>query len=165
MRVEGPAGVPNSNFGPFMGVEAYAQPGGGTTLLGSLGIDATTGEVLYQATGTGFFIAPGPTVAFGKWNSFEILLDYATKTYSTFLNNTLLVGGIGFVDGPFSTFSDADISGVTAAAGSEGVAGTAYYDNVLITENVVPEPTSVAVWVLIGAVVLASYGAKGYMEV
>ena len=34
-------------------------------LLGSLGVDATTGEVLYQAPGTGFLTAAGPIVAFG----------------------------------------------------------------------------------------------------
>jgi hypothetical protein len=162
MRVQGPAGNAGlGQFGPFMGVESYAQPGGGFTLLGSLGIDATTGEVLYQDTTTGNFVAPGPTVAFGAWNHFTLLLDYALKQYSILLNNAILASGIGFVDGPFSTFSDADISGITAAAGSEGIAATAYFDNfVITTQTVVPEPISLAVWALIAVGIAFGYSAK-----
>ncbi len=156
MRVEGPAGDNMAGeFGPFFGTEAYADVAGGNTLLGSLGVDATTGEVLYQDTGTGDFVAPGPTVAFGAWNSFAILLDYAAQQYSVFLNNTLVAGGIGFVDGLFTTFSDAPISGLTAAAGSEDLTGTAYFDNFTITTNAVPETSTVVTWGLLAAMAVS----------
>jgi hypothetical protein len=153
MRVEGPAGDPMSDFGPFFGVEAYANPLGGNTLLGSFGVDATTGELLYQETTTGFFVAPGPTVFFGEWNAFKIVLDYAVQAYNVFLNNALVVGGIGFVDGSFATFSDADISALSA--GTPGLEGTAYFDNFLITADV-PELPAGATW--LGLALAASGG-------
>jgi hypothetical protein len=150
MRVEGPAGtngpIDPQQFGPFFGVETYAAPGGGLTVLGTWGVDATTGEVLYQATGSGAFVAPGPTVAFGVWNTFQLLLDYSTKTYSGFLNGALVVSGIGFVDGAFTTFSDADISGIDAGS---NLAGTAYFDN--FTVSAVPELPAAATWALLAA--------------
>jgi hypothetical protein len=141
MRVED-AGGPAGSFGPYFGVEAY-DASGGIMLLGSFGVDATTGEVLYQATGTGFLTAPGPTVPFGVWNAFKIELDYATQTYSVYLNNAPVVTGIGFVDGALTAFTDADIMGLSAAgdATSMGLTGTAYYDNFLITEECEDTPT------------------------
>src|SRR3954462_1023902 len=77
--------LPATSFGPFMGVEGYDaldNGGAGPLLAGSLGVDATTGEVLYQQTGTGFLLAvPGFTVGFGQWNHYKLLLDYNTNTY------------------------------------------------------------------------------------
>jgi hypothetical protein len=150
MRVEQSANQGNT-FGPYFGIEAYASPGGGNTLLGSLGVDATTGDVLYQAAGTGELTETGTFAAFGAWNAYSIVLDYATHKYKTYFNNILLGSPIGFVDGAFNTFSDADLSGLQAAANSASIAGTAYYDNYRITE--VPEPVS-AVLAGIGALLL-----------
>jgi hypothetical protein len=151
MRVEqtnGPAGT----FGPFFGVEAYDDDSASIGLLGSLGVDATTGEVLYQVQDTGFLTAAGPTVAFGSWNDYMIELDYFTHTYNFFLNNVSL-GTSGFVDqnnvsGGLNEFSDADIAAVAAAGDPASLAlvGTAFFDNFSVEESPlpcnVPEPVA-----------------------
>jgi hypothetical protein len=140
MRVEQTVGAAGT-FGPFFGAEAYDDDAGAVGLLGSLGVDATTGDVLYQATGTGFLTESGATVNFGQWNRFGIQLDYSTDRYSIFLNGVAL-GTFGFVDPGLDNFSDADLSALAAAgdAGSQALRGTAYFDNFLVREGAVPEP-------------------------
>lgn len=149
MKVLQTQGAPNS-FGPFFGVEAYDDDGNPVGLLGSLGVDATTGEVLYQAAGTGFYTATGTTVNFGEWNRFQIKLDYSTHQYTIFQNYVNL-GTFGYVDqnnipGGLDQFSDADIATVAAAGDPASLAltGTAYFDNFLVREGAcVPEPNTV----------------------
>jgi hypothetical protein len=143
MRVQqttGPAGT----FGPFFGVEAYDDDAATIGLLGSLGVDASNGEVLYQAQDTGFLTAAGPTVAVGVWNDFDIELDYFTHTYRFFLNGVAL-GSAGFVDqnnisGGLNEFTDADIAAIAAAgdAASQALVGTAFFDNFSVSESPVP---------------------------
>jgi hypothetical protein len=146
MRVEQTTGAAGT-FGPFFGVEAYADSAVAPGLLGSLGVDATTGNVLYQATGTGALTATGSTVTFGQWNHFDIELDYSTDQYTISLNFTDL-GTFGFVDPGLNNFSDADISALAAAgnAASQALTGTAYYDNFLVREGPcpIPEPATAA---------------------
>jgi hypothetical protein len=145
MRVEQTTGAAGT-LGPFFGVEAY-DDASGIGLLGSLGVDATTGDVLYQATGTGALTETGSRVSFGQWNHFDIELDYSTDQYTISLNFTEL-GTFGFVDGNLNQFSDADISAFSAAgdAGSQALTGIAYYDNFLVREGPcpIPEPTTAA---------------------
>lgn len=141
MRVEQTIGAAGT-FGPFFGVQAYDDDAG-IGLLGALGVDASTGDVLYQATGTGVLTETGSVVNFGQWNQFQILLDYSVDQYSIYRNGALL-GTFGFVDPGLNQFSDADISALAAAgdAASQALAGTAYFDNFLVREGVcvVPEP-------------------------
>ena len=131
---------PAVQFGPYFAVEAYDALDNAPLLAGSAGVDAKTGEVLYQAAGTGFITPTGATVPFGTWNSFRMELDYATDRYSVFLNNAPVVQNIGFVDPGINDFTDADLSGLAAAgdAGSLAATGTAYYDNY----RVIPEPAT-----------------------
>jgi hypothetical protein len=149
MRVEQTIG-PANTFGPFFGVEAYDDDAAVLGLLGTLGVDASNGEVLIQQAGTGFLAAPGPTVTFGAWNNFMIELDFLNHTYEYFLNNVSL-GVEGFVDqgnvpGGLNEFTDADIATFAAAGdpASQALAGTAYFDNFKVMEGpcVIPEPTS-----------------------
>lgn len=147
MRVNGPAGNPLTDFGPYFGVEANDDDVNGIKLLGSLGVDATTGEVLYQAPGTGDLTASGAFAAFGAWNDYQIKLDYSTHQY-TIIYNTVPLGTFAFVDGPNDQFSEANIFALAAsgAAGDLARAGTAFFDNFLVREgmcNVIPEPTTV----------------------
>lgn len=153
MRVEHSLGNGDTTYGPFFGVEAYDDDGNPVGLLGSLGVDSATGEVLYQAAGTGFLTPTGSTVPYGQWNKFQIKLDYSTHQYSVLLNGSML-GTIGFVDqnnvvGGLDQFSDADIATVAAAGNPASLAltGTAYYDNFLVREGscVVPEPGTIAI--------------------
>jgi hypothetical protein len=145
MRVTGAQG-PAGTFGPFFGVEAY-DDSGTIGLLGSLGVDATTGDVLYQATGTGVLTETGSVVNFGQWNNFQIKLDYSTDQYTIYRNFGSL-GTFGFVDPGLDQFSDADISALAAAgdAASMALPGTAYFDNFLVREGgcPIPEPATLA---------------------
>lgn len=166
MRVEQTVAADPSQFGPFFGVEAYDDDATSIGLLGSLGVDATTGEVLFQDGGAGEFVA-GPIVSFGTWNHFTIVLDYGTNTYQALVNN-ILVATEEFVDhaeipGGLNQFTDANISALAAGgdAFSQAATGTAYFDNFKVLESninpcvIIPEPASVA----LAGVALAALGA------
>jgi hypothetical protein len=147
MLVRGPASDPTVSLGPIFGVEAYADSTGGATLLGSLFVDATSGEVLYQATGTGF-LTPATAANPGflnVWNSFDLVLDYGSQSYSVFVNDVLAVGGIGFVDGAFGTFGSADLAALDA--GFAVSPGFGFVDNFSITASDVPEFSTGLIWV------------------
>ncbi|MEM8943649.1 MAG: PEP-CTERM sorting domain-containing protein [Planctomycetota bacterium] len=122
-------GAPNGTFGPFLGVDTYKAPSG-FSVLGALGVDATTGDVLYQQQNSGFIAETGMTVDFGEWNSFAMLLDFEDDEYTMFLNDSFVLT-TGFVDGAASTFTDADIAAFAAGGdpNSQNQTGTAYFDN------------------------------------
>jgi hypothetical protein len=128
-------------LGPYFGVEAYdsasSPPNNG--LLGSLGVDASTGQVVYQQTGNGEFKNTGQVVDFGVWNHFAILLDYSLDSYRMFLNGAP-IGSYGFVDGSLGLnhFTDADIAAlaIDGNAASTAIEGTAYFDNFRVLEGV-----------------------------
>lgn len=158
MRVE-QAMTPAGGFGPFFGVEAYDDDAAQLGLLASFGVDAATGELLFQEGQEGFFVAPGPTVAFGAWNRFTILLDYATHKFELYLNMTLVNSdpliSSEFVDhaetpGGLNEFTDADIAALAAGGDSVSLAatGTAYFDNFKVVESnvnpCIPEPATFA---------------------
>ncbi len=144
-----------ANFGPLFGVEAYGAANG-TLRMGLLGVDATTGELLFLDPITGLVTTPADTkVGFGAWNHFTLSLDFATKTYGVALNNVLLATGIGFENPGASGLSDADIASLQAAPPAfANQSGTAFFDNYLITtvpgggNGVVPLPP--AVWTGLG---------------
>jgi PEP-CTERM motif len=111
--------------------------------------------VLYQDGGAGDFVA-GPTVAFGAWNHFNIVLDYVDHDYEAYVNNVLITTE-EFVDqaeipGGLNEFTDADISTLAAAgdAVSRALGGTAYFDNFKVLQSStnpcanIPEPASLA---------------------
>lgn len=127
-------------FGPFFGVDTYDDKDNPIAVLGTLGVDATTGEVLIQAEDTGVLIAPGPVVASDEWNHFEIELNFLNKTYRTYLNGDF-VASTGFVDGSFGgdDFTDADIAAFAAAAdpASQNEPGTAWFDNFLVIDGLI----------------------------
>jgi hypothetical protein len=128
-------------LGPYFGVEAYdsasSPPNNG--LLGSLGVDASTGQVVYQQTGNGEFKNTGQVVDFGVWNHFAMLLDYSLDSYRMFLNGAP-IGSYGFVDGSLGLnhFTDADIAAlaIDGNAASTAIEGTAYFDNFRVLDGV-----------------------------
>jgi MYXO-CTERM domain-containing protein len=165
MRVEQTTG-PTDTFGPFFGVEAFDTDATSLGLLASLGVDATTGEVLYQIQDTGNFTAPGQMVAFGSWHTFHIQLDYFTHTAMMALDGSV-IASTGFVDhnnvpGGLNEFTDATISALAAAgdAASQALTGTAFFDNFIVIQDslpcLVPEPAS---WAL-AALGLAAVGTR-----
>ncbi|MEM9656917.1 MAG: hypothetical protein AAF961_01020, partial [Planctomycetota bacterium] len=131
MLVEQTSGA-DGTFGPYFAVEAVDFAGEVTGTLGSLGVDASTGDVLYQIEDTGFLSETGELVAFGAWNSFMMRLDYVAEQYTIFLNGSELLT-TGFVDRArdLDNLSDAPIAALSAAGDpdSQSLTGRAYFDN------------------------------------
>jgi hypothetical protein len=131
--------TPNSSsFGPFFGIEAYDDAGQPIGLLGSLGVDATTGDVLYQAQDTGILTEANRNIVFNQWHHYRLLLDFATDTYSTYFDGNFLVSQ-GFVDRGLNLndFTDADISAIAATGDPAGnaLASSAVFDNLVIRDG------------------------------
>jgi len=137
MRVDAATGV--QPYGPFFGVEAYHDPGNGVLrLIGSGGIDAKTGEILFQYAGSGALDSTGVTVTLGQFHSFRLVLDFPAQQYSFYVDQ-VLARNEGFVDStlanPINGFSLASLSTFAAGgdAASQSATGTAYFDDYLIT--------------------------------
>ena len=137
---------PNVPFGPFFGVEAYDATVTPVfpRLVGSLGVDATTGDVLFQDGTTGFLTEAGFDVQLGEWNHFTLELNYDNKTYTVFVNGDEKAS-TGFVDDGVLGFTDAPLAALAATAESKPIAtGTAFFDNYVIdAESNNPQPPRV----------------------
>lgn len=137
----------DQTYGPFFGVQAYDYAGAEFGVLGTFGVDAHTGEILYQRADTeAFDITPNnDTVPFDTWQHYQLLLDFSEDQYTIFLNGQPLLTE-DFVSSEIghdlNEFTDADIAALAAGAGVDNQAaiGTAYVDNFQVT--VVPEPSS-----------------------
>ena len=107
-------------------------------LLGSLGVDATTGDVLYQTQDSGVLTETGTLANFNQWNHFRLVLDYNTDTYRGYMNGSL-VASTGFVDRGFGLdhFTDADITTFAAAEDpvSQTVSASAWFDNYTVRDG------------------------------
>jgi hypothetical protein len=131
--------TPNSSsFGPFFGMEAYDDSGATLGLIGSLGVDATTGDVLYQIQDTAVLTETGENVVFNQWHHFRLLLDFSTDTYRAYFDGDL-VATTGFADRHLNLndFTDADISAIAAAGDPAGLAAasSAVFDNLVIRDG------------------------------
>jgi hypothetical protein len=130
----------SAGFGPFFGVEAYdaANADNGIRLLGALGVDANTGDVLYQLQDSGELAEAGTVVEFDQWHHYQLVLDFATDSYQGFLNGAL-VATTGFVDRGFNVndFTDADITAIGASSDvvSQGLSSSAVFDNFVVREG------------------------------
>ncbi|HSV14114.1 MAG TPA: PEP-CTERM sorting domain-containing protein [Tepidisphaeraceae bacterium] len=146
-----PTTTDSSKFGPFFGIEAY---GGTGVRLGAVGVDATTGELLYESPtfnvvdfnpSTGFGFQPG-----AGWHHYQMEFNYGSDTYNAWVDGVQKLSGQAFLNAS-TQFTDADISALQAApTGFDNATGTAYFDNYVVTS--VPEPTSA---MLIGLATLA----------
>jgi len=133
-------------FGPFFGVDTY-DDSSVPNVLGALGVDGSTGDVLYQAGGSGVLVETGSTVGYDEWNHYQIRLDFEADEFTLFLNHLEVASDI-FVDGASDTFTDADIA--TFAAGFDSASqmetGAAYFDNFLV-RNINPADLNLDGWV------------------
>jgi hypothetical protein len=139
--------TPSTNFGPFFGIDSYTGP---LTRLGGAGIDATTGEFLFEdPTVNGGFNINGPDTVVGLgWHNWEIDYNFATQTYSASVDGTTEVSSVAFLTPSATVFNDADIATLQAVSVDANNAGTAYFDNYAV--SAVPEPTSFGVALLGG---------------
>jgi hypothetical protein len=124
-------------LGPFFGVEAYDATGS-ILLLGSLGVDATTRDVLYQEAGTGNFVPTGEVAGVGEWHHFRLVLDFVNDGYIGYFNG-IPVATSGFVDGAqgLDDFTDATITAISAGPDSVSMSlsASAIFDNFLIRDG------------------------------
>jgi hypothetical protein len=124
-------------FGPFMGVDTY-DADVAPYVLGALGVDATTGDVLYQFQDSGVLTETGLVVNFNQWHHFRLVLDFASDTYKGYVNGSQ-VASTGFVDRSFglNNFTDADIATFAAAADaiSQSLSATAVFDNFVVRDG------------------------------
>src|SRR5206468_10450791 len=116
----------NVTFGPFFGIEAYTPA---TTVLGAAGVDATTGDLLYEAPNTGILTETGTKVPFDQFNHFQLVIDNSARNFSIYFNHTLVKKTSGFVDPGSTGFSDADISALAADVEPPSEPGNAFFDN------------------------------------
>jgi hypothetical protein len=129
----------SGGFGPFLGVETY-DANNGINVLGSLGVDASTRDVLYQIQDTAELTESGFEVAYNEWYHYRILLDFQTDSYRAYVNDNL-VATTGFADRGFglNDFTDADISAIAAGFDeiSQGLSASAVIDNFVIRDGLV----------------------------
>jgi hypothetical protein len=147
MQVLDAGGNGTTVYGPYFAVEAWdASVYRG--LVGSLGVDASTGAVFYRVDQNDSYQETGALVTFGQWNHFAMVLDYALDKYSVFLNGALLKTTTfvdtslisPFVPGGLNRFTDADITAISMAppanTASAALAGTAFLDNFRVLNGI-----------------------------
>lgn len=144
MRVAG-TGAIDGRLGPFFGVESYDYLQGPLETppgrLGTFGVDATTGELLYtkrDPISALLEVVPDTNpIVFNTWNHYAMLYDFTLKKYSMFLNGAHLLT-TDFADPGLNQFTDADISTFAAAgdSGSQNQTGTAFFDNFRIFNGI-----------------------------
>ena len=153
---------PGVAFGPFFGVEAYDTVAGAPLLIGSLGVDATTGDVLYQDGTTGALTETGATVTPGQWNHFLLEVDYGAGEYTVFVDGAA-VAATGFVDDGAAGFSDASVAALAASANTVATAsGSALFDNYKVEVHAEPTPPAVTAVYVAGSAWAGPF--KGLME-
>ncbi len=146
MRVEESASTPQGSFGPLFGIEAYDDDATSILRIGTLGVDAATGDVLVTTMASGL-VETGTVVDFGEWYSYRMVLDFSTDTYYSFVDGAL-VYTTDFESAGIGQFTDADIIAIAAGgdAGSQAAIGTAYFDNYFVVEtddfSKIPEPAT-----------------------
>ncbi len=126
----------SSAFGPYFAVEAYDDSGAALGQIGSLGVDASTGDVLFQQEGTGFLVETNQDVAFGQWHGFRLVIDFQAERYYGFFENQP-VSNTGFIDAGLTRFTDADLAAIAAGGdpASQSLTGTAYVDNFIVLQT------------------------------
>jgi hypothetical protein len=135
MRVSPATG--GSGFGPFVGVDAYDANNSDSSikLLGALGVDASTRDVLFQnpsLSETEF------KVSYNEWYHYRILLDFSSHSYKGYVNGMEVVTS-PFADGNLDDFTDADIAAFAAApdTSSRALSANAVFDNFVIRDGLI----------------------------
>jgi autotransporter-associated beta strand protein len=120
-----------SGNGPLFGVEGQGNNAGGRIQLGTAGVDATTGEFLYETAGPSPWSIHEPVAA--GWHQYELDFNLQSGTYTALLDGSIEANAIPFIGGgSVTSFTDADITTLTYAAPGNPT-GTAYFDNYTVT--------------------------------
>jgi hypothetical protein len=135
------------SFGPFMGIEAYDQ---NNNRIAAWGVDAFTAELLFEDPNS----TPTPgafntttnddTVSLGAFHHYTLSMDYTAHTVKLSVDGSLKQTVSGFLSTGVTTFSDADVSALAADANHLDETGSAIFDNYVVVNTSVPEPTALA---------------------
>ncbi|MEN1680498.1 MAG: hypothetical protein AAGJ46_12970 [Planctomycetota bacterium] len=127
-----------TGFGPFMGVVAF-DASSSIAFVASLFVDGSTGDIVYQQAGTGFYLETGAIAQFDAWIHYTIELDYQLDEYTVFADAIPLVTS-RFIDDPLievDRITDADIA--TRPAGLDPVSSaattSAVFDNFVVRDG------------------------------
>ncbi|HTL73742.1 MAG TPA: LamG-like jellyroll fold domain-containing protein [bacterium] len=121
-----------NEFGPLFGIEAYDASAGAPKLIGSLLLDASTGQLLCHAANTGAFVGTGTYLDVIVHHHYHLTINFTAKTCSLFADGEL-VHTEGFVDTNATQFTDAPLT--TLALATNNDAGIAYFDNYRIEQT------------------------------
>ena len=115
-----------NEFGPLFGIEAYDASFGAPKFIGSLLLDASTGQILCHSTNTGAFVGTSTYLDVIVHHHYRLAVNFTDKTYSIFADGTLIYTE-GFVNPAATNFTDAPLA--TLAITTNNDAGIAYFDN------------------------------------
>jgi autotransporter-associated beta strand protein len=115
-----------NEYGPLFGVEAYDASAGTPKLIGSLLLDAGTGQILCHAANTGAFVGTGTYLDVIVHHHYHLTINFNAKTCSLFADGEL-IHTEGFVNAGATQFTDAPLT--TLALSTNNDAGIAYFDN------------------------------------
>jgi hypothetical protein len=139
-------------FGPFFGITVFDQSSGPQKRVATFGVDAVTGEVLIQDSGTGLIdVTPtDTTVSRGAWHTYQMVLNYngaGGGSYSLYVDDPLRLTPIftspTFIDSGINKLTTAAIATFTVDGAHINATGTAFFDNYSIDVTPVPEPSSI----------------------
>jgi autotransporter-associated beta strand protein len=116
-----------NEFGPLFGIEAYDASAGARKLLGSLLLDASTGQILCHSTNSGAFTGTGTYLDIIVHHHYRLAINFTAKTCSLFADGDL-VHTESFVDTNATQFTDAALATLALDATNNN-AGIAYFDN------------------------------------
>ncbi len=116
--------------GPFFGIESYAP---GDALIAAAGVDAATGEVLFEdPTRGGAFnsTTADDTISPGAWHHFQLAMNFTTDTATVSVDGSVRQTVASFLSPNVTAFADADLSALTTAAETTTAqTGSAQFDN------------------------------------
>jgi hypothetical protein len=127
-----------------MGVQAY-DDAGGFGLLGSLGVDATTMDLVYQRQGDGVIVEAGRKLSSDTWYNFGLLFDFNAHTFTIYFEHQPLATNelvdLHATGANLDRLTDADFVALAAQlnSASQLLTATAYADNFRIVSGDSPE--------------------------
>ncbi len=132
---------------PLVGVymEGYT-PGGTQAALGSLLLNLNGGVTAITVGGNAVSTADN-IYSRNSWHQLDVQFNFESQTYRAYLNGSLLTFGGGLTDVPFrNTLNRIAEYGFQASFNqfSGSTTNSAYFDNLVVSATVVPEPSSFA---------------------
>jgi len=158
-KYNAPVGVPNGGDGPFMGLKAFGN--NGAVLLGGVGVDLTTGELVRLDPSAGFqTFTDDATLAVNTYALLSVQLNFNTHTYVESVSGPVSDSFSGSFSGTATSFYAGYLDGESTNGSGpnqtgDPTSGTGFYDNYQITDSAVPEPGSLALLGLSGIGMLA----------